>query len=60
MDGLDLASAIAKNDPDPEVQATVVDALAFRRADRHVAEVLQNASDKTFDLIARRDLIDEV
>ncbi|VVE15702.1 hypothetical protein PCO31110_02905 [Pandoraea communis] len=60
MDGLDLASAIAKNDPDPEVQASVVDALSFRRADRHVAEVLHNASDKTFDLVVRRDLIDEV
>jgi hypothetical protein len=60
MDGLDLASAIAKTDPDSEVQASVVDALAFRRANRHVAEVLQNASDKTFDLIARKDLVDEV
>ncbi|WP_200873802.1 NACHT domain-containing protein [Bordetella bronchiseptica] len=60
MDGLDLASAIAKNDPDPKVQASVVDALLFRRADRHVAEVLQNASDKTFDLIVRKDPIDEV
>lgn len=60
MDGLDLASAIAKNDPDPEVQASVVDALAFRRADRHVAEVLRNAGDKTFDLIARKGLVDEV
>lgn len=60
IDGLDLASAIAKSDPDPEVQASVVQALAFRRADRHVAEVLQNASDETFDLIVRRDLVDEV
>lgn len=60
IDGLDLASAIARSDPDPEVQASVVQALAFRRADRHVAEVLQNASDETFDLIVRRDLIDEV
>ncbi|MCA6116631.1 hypothetical protein J6524_17250 [Bradyrhizobium sp. WSM 1738] len=60
MDGLDLASAIAKNDPDPEVQASVVDALTFRRADRHVAEVLQNAGETTFDLIVRRDLVDDV
>jgi hypothetical protein len=60
MDGLDLASAIAKNDPDPEVQASVVEALAFRRADRHVAEVLQKAGDESFDLIARRGLVDEV
>ena len=60
VDGLDLASAIAKNDPDPEVQASVIDTLTFRRADRHVAEVLRNASDKTFDLIVRRDLVDDV
>lgn len=60
IDGLDLVSAIAKNDPDPEVQASVVDALAFRRADRHVAVVLQQASDKTFDLIATKGHVDEV
>ena len=60
MDGLDLAAAIAKDDPDPEVKATVVDALAFRRADRHVAEVLRGADEKTFDLVARKDLVDEV
>lgn len=60
IDGLDLASAIAKDDGNPEVQASIVEALAFRHADRHVALVLQKASDKTYDLIARRDIIDEV
>jgi hypothetical protein len=60
MNGLDLAAAIARNEPDPDVQASVVDALAFRRADRHVAEVLQKAGDKTFDLITRRGLVDGV
>ena len=60
MDGLDLAATIAKSDPDPEVQASVVDALAFRRADRHVAMVLHKASDATFDLVARKGLIDKV
>ena len=59
MDGLDLATAIAKDDPDPEVKATVVGALAFRYADRHVAEVLRCADEKTFDLVARKDLVDE-
>ena len=54
MDGLDLAAAIAKDDPDPEVKATVIDALAFRRADRHVADVLRCADEKTFDLVARK------
>lgn len=57
--GLDLSTAIAKIDPAPEVQASVVQALAFRRANRHVAEVLQNASDEAFDLVVRMDLVDE-
>lgn len=60
MDGLDLAAAITKDDPDPEVKATVIDALAFRRADRHVADVLRSADEKTFDLVARKGLVDEV
>ena len=60
IDGVDLASAIAKGDPDPELRASVVDALAFRGADRHVAEVLLNANEATFDLIARHSLVDEV
>jgi hypothetical protein len=60
MDGLDLATAIARDDPDPEVQESVVDALAFRRADRHAVEVLRKAGDKTFDSIARGGLFDDV
>ena len=60
MDGLDLAAAIAKDDPDPEVKATVIEALAFRRADRHVADVLRGADEKTFDLVARTNLLDDV
>src|SRR5262249_31388680 len=38
MEGLDLATAITKADSDPEVKATVVDALSFRHANRLVAE----------------------
>src|SRR3546814_4031215 len=34
IDGLDLATAIAKTESDPDVKATVVDALSFRRADQ--------------------------
>jgi hypothetical protein len=59
MDGLDLAAAIGKDEPDPEVRATVIDALAFRLAHRHVADVLRCADDKTFDLVARHGLVDE-
>jgi hypothetical protein len=60
MDGLNLATTVAKDDPDPEVQASVVEALAFRRADRHIAELLHDAKDTTFVLLARRNLVDEV
>ena len=60
MDGLELATNITMDDPDPEVKASVVDALTFRRADYHVAKVLQKAGDETFDLIVRRCLVVEV
>lgn len=60
MDGLDLATGIAKDDPAPAVKASVIDALAFRRADRHVADILRTADESTFDLISRRGLIDVV
>ena len=60
MDGLDLAASVAKDVPDPELKATVVDALAFRRANRHLVEVLGGADERTFDLVARADVIDEV
>jgi hypothetical protein len=59
MDGLDLAAAIAKDDPDPEVKAEVIAALAFRHASRHVADVLRCADEKTFDLVLFKDILDE-
>ena len=58
-DGLDLSAAIGMDDPEPEVKALVVDALAFRRADRHIDDVLRHADDNTFDLVIRNDLVDE-
>ena len=60
MAGLDLVAAVAQADPVPEVKASVVGALAFRRADRHVAQVLKDADEKTFDLLAENGLIDDV
>jgi len=60
MDGLDLATAAAKTDNDPEVKASVVDALSFRRADRHVANLLDHADDATYDILAKSGHIDEV
>tara|TARA_R110001606_G_scaffold174177_1_gene320804 strand:+ start:6291 stop:10526 length:4236 start_codon:yes stop_codon:yes gene_type:complete len=60
IDGLDLATAIAKTDSDPDVKATVVDALSFRRADRHVADLLADAGDATYDILAENGQLDEI
>jgi hypothetical protein len=57
MDGLDLATDIAKEDPEPEVKEAVLDALVFRRADRHVVNLLRSADNATFDLVVRGDLL---
>ena len=60
MDGLDLVATVARADPVAEVKASVVEALAFRRADRHVVDVLQDAADDIFDRLVPGGLIDHV
>lgn len=60
IDGLDLATAIARTDGDPDVKATVVDALSFRRADRHVADLLADADDATYDILAEKGHLDDI
>jgi hypothetical protein len=60
MDGLDLVSLIAKSDPTPELKAAAVEAMSFRHADNHVADVLSAADDDTFDLVSRQSLIEEI
>ena len=60
MDGLDLSALIAKRDPDPELKAAAVSAMYFRRADRHVADVLSTANDDTFDLIFRTSHLEDI
>lgn len=60
MDGLDLATFIAKIDPNPELKAAAVGTMSFRRADRHVADLLRTANDDTFDLIYRQSHLEEI
>lgn len=60
IDGLDLATAIAKNDSDPDVKASVVDALSFRRADRQIADLLADAGDATYDILAEKGHLDDI
>lgn len=59
IDGLDLATSIAAQDDNPEVKASVVSALWFRRAERHIAHLLRDATDATFDLLVKRDYLDD-
>ncbi|MEO9779150.1 hypothetical protein [Sedimentitalea sp.] len=60
IDGLDLVALIAKSCPDPELKAAAVDGMSFRRADRHVADVLSTANDDTFDLVYRNGHLEEI
>ena len=60
MDGMDFAAEVAKADRDPKVKARVAEALAFRGADRHVATVLRDAEEATFDLLTDRTLFDAI
>jgi len=57
---MDLATELAKTDPSPKVQVEVVDALLFRRADRHVANLLSAAHDETWALVAQRGFAGEI
>lgn len=54
FDGMELATSIALTDPTPEVVAEVLLALVFRRADRHVAQILAKASDAVWAQVAVR------
>ncbi|WP_374377591.1 NACHT domain-containing NTPase [Dongia sp.] len=60
IEGLDLATAVAKEEVDSQVKADAVKALAFRQADRHILEVLNNADERTFDLLAANGAIDDI
>ena len=60
VDGIDLATDLAKIDPSPEVQADVVGWLLFRRADRHVASLLSVAHEETWGLVAQRGYTEQI
>lgn len=60
IDGLDLAALVAKSCPDPELKAAAVDGMSFRRADRHVADVLSTANDDALELIYRKSHLEEI
>lgn len=59
-EGIELAAAIAKSDPAPEVVSSVVEALAFRQADRQLADVLRVASPEVIERVALRVFVEDV
>jgi uncharacterized membrane protein YgcG len=60
VDGMELATELAKADPSPKVQSEVVQYLLFRRADRHASALLAAAHEETWALVASRGYADEV
>jgi len=60
FDGMELAAALAKTDPSPHVVVEIVQSLQFRRADRHVSEILRAASDDVWKLVAKKNYPDKL
>ena len=53
MDGIELATSVAKTDPSASVQFAVIQSLAFRRADRHAVEILKVALPEVWTMLAK-------
>src|SRR5258708_38465461 len=60
FDGLDLTTELAKSDQSAAVQMAVAEALLFRRADRHAADLLNVASEEVWAQLARKWYAEEV
>jgi hypothetical protein len=60
MDGIELAARLAKADPSPKVQVSVIEDLHFRGADRLVSEILCTAQDEVWQLLARKGYLEEI
>ena len=53
MDGVELATSMAKIDASPKVKASVIESLVFRCADRFAKEILESAQDEVWRSLAR-------
>jgi hypothetical protein len=60
MDGMELAAELAKVDPDPKVQFSVVEALQFRGSDRLVRDVLRVANPAVWSSLVERGYVGEM
>ncbi len=55
IEGIELATAVARSDSDVSVQSEVAEALHFRYAYRHLAELLKGAPDTILDRFVQRE-----
>lgn len=53
IDGIELATHLAKNDASLEVQKSTIESLLFRHANRFVKDILESASDEVWRSLAR-------
>ncbi len=60
FDGMELAASIAKNDQNADVIFEIIQDLQFRRADRHVKDILSSASEEVWEIIATRSYPEEL
>jgi hypothetical protein len=60
MDGIELATRLAKGDASTKLKVSVIEALLFRRADRFAADILHTAPDEVWSLLARRGYAGEI
>jgi hypothetical protein len=58
IEALELATEAARADPSVDVQLAVIEALDFRRADRRVNRLLQQASPELWARVAAQDYIE--
>lgn len=54
MDGIELATLLAKNDASSEVQKSVIESLLFRRADRFAKDILEAAPDEVWRSLSKK------
>ena len=59
-EGIELATSLAKIDPNPGVVVDILESLQFRRANGRVAEILRQASDEVWQLVAEKNYPNEL
>jgi len=59
-EGIELATALARDDPSADVQFGVIEALLFRRAEQTALDLLTAASSQVWPMLAAKGYADEI